>query len=106
MLNTIEPTTMNESVRYSIFEDDMVAWVLGVDRRLILVKSMKKHQVLKASDIAQETNRSVQNVSRALNELMNRGLIRCLNPEKCTWKRYVLTDQGRELLKKINDLHI
>lgn len=95
-----------KNVSETSLEDQIVMWVLSVDRRLVLIEAMKNRPILKASDIAVETNRSIQNVSRALNELKNKGLIKCLNPEKSTWKRYVMTDLGRDVLRRIEGNYI
>ena len=81
--------------------DELLRWVVSVDRRLILMGSMKKHNIVKASDIAHETQRSTQNISRALKEFENKGLIECLTPEKTTWKKYILTNTGKQVLKKL-----
>jgi len=82
--------------------NELLMWVISVDRRLILMEAMKSHTVFKASDIAHETNRSTQNISRALHELEDKGLIECLTPEKTTWKKFILTDMGKEILKKLD----
>jgi len=82
--------------------DEVPKWIVSVDRRLILVEYLKNHKIAKASDIAQKTNRSVQNISRALKEFESRGLLECLTPGKSTWKRYVLTDSGRQVLEKMD----
>ena len=83
--------------------EEPLRWVVSVDRRLVLMKSMKGHTVVKASDVAHETSRSTQNISRALKELEDKGLIECLTPEKITWKKYVLTDSGKDVLKKLDE---
>ena len=82
--------------------NELLMWIISVDRRLVLMETMKGHTVFKASDIAHETNRSTQNISRALHELEEKGLIECLTPEKTTWKKFILTDMGKEILKKMN----
>lgn len=79
--------------------DELLRWIVSVDRRVILMDYLKQHTMAKASDIAHETNRSTQNISRALKEFEDRGLIQCLTPEKTTWKRYTLTAEGRKLLE-------
>ena len=86
--------------------DELVKWVVSVDRRLVLMETMKGHTVVKASDIAHETSRSTQNISRALNELVGKDLIECLTPEKTTWKKYVLTDNGKDILKKLDEKYL
>ena len=106
MLKVAEDFKVMASVQSDMFSDDLTAWVLGVDRRMVLIESMKRHTILKAADIAQETNRSTQNISRALKEFHDMGLIRCLNPDKTTWKRYVLTDTGKDVLNELDGRYI
>lgn len=86
--------------------EELIKWVISVDRRLILMESMKRHAVVKASDIAHEANRSTQNISRALKELEDRDLIECLTPEKTTWKKYILTDKGKNVLEKLEGKYL
>ncbi|MBC7085060.1 MAG: helix-turn-helix transcriptional regulator [Methanomethylovorans sp.] len=86
--------------------DELLKWIISVDRRLILMKYMYGHTVANASDIAHENNRSTQNISRALKELESMGLIECVTPTKTTWKKYVLTDKGKSLMKKMEGKYI
>ncbi|WP_292466494.1 winged helix-turn-helix transcriptional regulator [Methanolobus sp.] len=86
--------------------DELLIWVITVDRRLILMKSMRSHNVITASDIARETNRSTQNISRALRELESNNLIMCLTPDKSTWKKYILTGLGKKVLQKMEDTYL
>jgi DNA-binding PadR family transcriptional regulator len=81
--------------------DGMVNWVISVDRRLILMDSLKRHTFVRASDIAHEASRSTQNISHALKELEEKGLIECLTPDKTTWKKYTLTETGKKVLEKL-----
>ncbi|MGB9927537.1 MAG: winged helix-turn-helix transcriptional regulator [Methanosarcina sp.] len=85
--------------------EEMLKWVISVDRRLILMDYMKNHTFVRASDIAHEASRSTQNISHALKELESKGLIQCLTPEKSTWKKYTLTDSGKEVLEKLEEKH-
>ncbi|WMW25161.1 sugar-specific transcriptional regulator TrmB [Methanolobus sediminis] len=105
MLQMMEAVKMPGQIQGAMSDEEVIAWVLGVDRRLVVLGSMKSHPILKASDIAQETNRSTQNISRALKEFNEKGFIMCLNPEKTTWKRYTITNSGRELLEKLEDIY-
>lgn len=86
--------------------DELVRWVISIDRRLILMETMKDHTIVRASDIAHETSRSTQNISRALKELETKGLVECLTPEKTTWKKYILTDMGKKVLVKLEKRYI
>jgi predicted transcriptional regulator len=82
--------------------DDLLRWIISVDRRLILMEHMKKNLIIKASEIAHDTQRSTQNISRALKEFEDQKLIECLTPSKTTWKKYVLTDLGKTVMEKMD----
>jgi len=47
-------------------------WVLGVDRRLVVLKMMHENRLIQASDIADLTDRSLQNISYAMRKWKNR----------------------------------
>ena len=81
--------------------DGLTMWVLGVDRRLIVLKMMHEKRMIQASDIADSTDRSLQNISYAMRELEKQGLIRCITPDKHTWKKYILTETGTEVFENL-----
>jgi len=81
--------------------DEIERWVLSVDRRLLLMRSIRNSRVVKASEVAQMTDRSIQNISRAIKECEERELVECITPEKRTWKKYMLTDLGYHVLKEL-----
>jgi len=55
--------------------------------------------VLMPSEIAKITSISPSHTSKALRELENNDLIKCLNPEKRVGKLFVLTELGKEVLQ-------
>ncbi len=81
--------------------DEIVRWVLSVDRRLLLMRTIRYSRVVKASEVAQMTDRSIQNISRAIKECEELELVECITPEKHTWKKYMLTDQGYHVLREL-----
>ena len=86
--------------------EDLTMWVLGVDRRLIVLKMMHEKRLIQASDIANATERSLQNISYAMRELEEQGLIKCITPDKHTWKRYIPTERGTEVFLKLKKNHL
>ena len=86
--------------------DELTRWVLSVDRRVLVMKEIHENELIKASEIAGKTGRSLQNISRALRELEEHGLIECLTPEKHTWKRYILTEKGMQVFEKLRKNHL
>lgn len=65
------------------------------------MKEVYHSTVVKPAEIAERSGRSVQNISRAIHELEENGLIECLTPQKHTWKRYILTDKGRKVYEEM-----
>jgi len=83
--------------------DELTLWVLGVDRRIVVLKMMHEKRMIQASDIAESTERSLQNISYAMRELEEKGLIKCLTPEKHTWKKFIMTEKGTEVIKNLQE---
>ncbi|MDP2841800.1 MAG: winged helix-turn-helix transcriptional regulator [Candidatus Methanoperedens sp.] len=86
--------------------DELTRWVLSVDRRVLVMKEIPENELIKASEISEKTGRSLQNISRAMRELEEHGLIECLTPEKHTWKRFILTDKGIQVFEKLRKNHL
>lgn len=83
--------------------EDTTKWVLSVDRRLLVMRALEATEAFSAAEIAERTGRSVQNISRAIDELEGKGLIECLTPQKHSWKRYLLTEQGKAVIDDLRD---
>ncbi|MEM2130034.1 MAG: sugar-specific transcriptional regulator TrmB [Candidatus Bathyarchaeia archaeon] len=82
-----------------IFE--LVRYILSVNRRVFVVKEFEHRPLLQASDIAEDFERSLQNISRALKELEKKEIVACITPQKRTWKRYILTETGKQVLSAL-----
>lgn len=54
------------------------------------------------SDMVKESGIRFSHVSRALNELKNKGLVECLTPNRLKGKIYGLTIKGHEVYRKIH----
>jgi predicted transcriptional regulator len=83
--------------------DELTMWVLGVNRRLIVLKMMHEKRMIQASDIADSTERSLQNISYAMRELEEQGLIKCITPDKRTWKKFILTEKGIKVFEELKE---
>ena len=79
---------------------------MSVDRRVLVMKEIDENELIKTSEIAEKTGRSLQNISRAMRELEEHGLIECLTPEKHTWKRFILTEKGTQVFEKLSKNHL
>jgi DNA-binding MarR family transcriptional regulator len=81
--------------------DDLSRWVLSVERRVLVMRALETPGAFSAADIAMKAGRSVQNISHAIHELEEKGLIECITPEKQTWKKYLLTPKGKDVLAEL-----
>ena len=86
--------------------DELTMWVLGADRRIIVLKMMHEKRMIQASDIADSTDRSLQNISYAMRELEKHGLIKSLTPGKKTWRRFIPTEKGTEVFENLKKNHL
>ena len=81
--------------------DELVSWIAKADRRLIVMKTIDINNLIKVSEIAIKTGRSLQNISYAIRELEKYGLVKCVTPEKSTWKKFIITEKGIDVYEKI-----
>ena len=86
--------------------DELTRWFLSVDRRVLVMKEIHENELIKTSEIAEKTGRSLQNITRAMRGLEEHGLIECLTPEKHTWKRYIMTEKGMQVFEKLRKNHL
>ncbi len=82
--------------------EELFRWVVSVDRRLALLKSLKWHTMVKISDITHETGRSTQNISRALKKLDEKRIDRVSDTRGDYLKKYVLTDIRKVVLNELD----
>jgi predicted transcriptional regulator len=83
---------------------EVALWVIDVDRRLIALKAFKKEKILHPSVIAKESNRSIQNISRAIHELEQHDIVIPID-KKVSWRKYILTDTGKKVLHEIEKIY-
>jgi DNA-binding MarR family transcriptional regulator len=86
--------------------EDRTRWVLSVDRRMLVMREVHENGVIRASEVAHHTGRSVQNISHAIHELESMDMVECITPEKETWKRYVLTEEGKKVYDELREKHL
>ena len=56
------------------------------------------------SQIAKTLNLRLTHITRALRELKQKNLIKCLNPEEAIGRFYELTSKGKNVLKEVKIL--
>lgn len=58
------------------------------------------------SQISREINVARSNISTKLSELLKRKLIVCLNPNSRRWRFYKISDKGKSVLKRVDEVAI
>jgi predicted transcriptional regulator len=77
----------------------LVSFILRGKRRKAVLKTLDNPKIPK--EIAAECRISIHNVSNTLTELMNKKIVKCLNPEDKLFRYYILTKKGKILKKKL-----
>ncbi|NIR87250.1 sugar-specific transcriptional regulator TrmB [Candidatus Bathyarchaeota archaeon] len=85
---------------------ELIHYVLSVDRRLLVIKEFQHRPMLQASDVAEKVGRSLQNISHALKDLQEEKIVTCITPQKRTWKRYILTEMGKNVLNELRNRNL
>jgi len=86
-------------ISYSI-----ISFLLRGERRLKILRYLYDLEEPKIpKKIADDTKFSLSNVSNSLSELLNKGLIKCVNPEDKLFRFYVITNKGKNALKELNN---
>jgi DNA-binding MarR family transcriptional regulator len=81
--------------------DDAGFVVASRNRRSVLLKLEVPRT---PTVIAKSLNLNIANVSRTLSELEEKGLAKCLNPEKKVGRIYSLTSKGKKVAEKIRSM--
>jgi len=67
--------------------------------RLNILKTLDKKSPLLQSQIAKKMKRKQQDISKAIYQLVKMELVECLTPDKGSYKVYVISKQGKEVLR-------
>lgn len=77
------------------------SWVVRGSQRQKIIKVMNKPKI--PTQIKQDTNLSLNNVSDILRDFKEKKIVKCINSEEKTGRLYKLTSKGmkiKELLEK------
>lgn len=79
---------------------ELVSFILRAKNRKVILHELGRENKT-ATDLMKTTKMYKSHVSRTLKELMDEGLIECLNPNDREYKFYKLTRKGRILFKDL-----
>ena len=76
-------------------------WVIRGRQRKKIIKAMGKPKI--PTQIKEETNLSLNNVSDVLREFRKKKIVKCLNPKDKTGRLYKLTPKGMKIKEMIKE---
>lgn len=80
-----------------------VSFVISGKLRFRILVELKDNEST-PTDLSSVTNAPISHISKALKELEELNLITCLTPDRRKTKFYSITDTGKKVLEKINQL--
>ena len=84
---------------------DIIGYVIASYYRIKTLKILSKSMKM-PSEIAKELYNKYSQVSTALSELKRIKLVICINESKTKGRFYKITENGKEILKNIEELNI
>lgn len=81
---------------------DEVSYVIRSKTRKLVLTRLESEKT--PTILSHELHTSLPNVSRALSELQQRGLVECVTPKTRVGKIFVASDKGRAVLKKVRQM--
>ena len=79
-----------------------VSYVIASKTRRAIILKMEYPRI--PTFLAKDLNINLANVSRALTELEDKGIVVCLTPKRRVGKIYSLTKKGKDVLAKIKKM--
>lgn len=77
------------------------SWIIRGKQRKKIIKVINKPKI--PTQIKEETNLSLNNVSDVLREFRKKKIVKVLNPEEKTGRLYKLTQKGMRICEMMDD---
>ena len=81
---------------------ELLSFIQGENRRLALEELSKGPKTPK--QIADSTEKHLSHMSRALRELEDKGVAKCMTPDANKNRFYDITEKGEKLLDKLQEI--
>jgi DNA-binding MarR family transcriptional regulator len=79
----------------------LIGFVARAKRRKETLNLLSKHTQLSQPEIMRSLNQYKSHNSATIKELVQKDLIKCINPEDRSFKFYKITKKGRNILKEV-----
>lgn len=79
----------------------LVDYVLAADRRKVVLLALSEKNIARPVELAKQLKVSSFFVFKAIHELENKELVKALEIERKTWKKYKITELGKQIAEKL-----
>ncbi|MBW2975432.1 ArsR family transcriptional regulator [Candidatus Woesearchaeota archaeon] len=80
--------------------DNLIGFIISSNRRKEVLKELSK-KPKRPMELCKKLDLDTGNIARLLFQLEKKNVIKCVTPEKRSWRVYMITSLGEEVLKKI-----
>ncbi len=80
-----------------------ISFLLRGKRRMKVLIALNTDKPKIPKQLAEECKISLSNVSNSLAELLEKSLIKCINPKDKLYRFYTITDKGKNVLKDLEE---
>lgn len=84
--------------------EKLIDYVLAADRRKAVLLALDEKTIARQVELADRLKVSSFFVFKAIHELEDKKLVKALEPERKTWKKYKITKLGKQVVKNIQEL--
>lgn len=81
--------------------EEEYSWVIRGSQRRKIINSLNKPKI--PTQIKEETNLSLNNVSDVLRAFKEKNIVKCVNPKDKTGRVYTLTQKGLKIRDKLKE---
>jgi predicted transcriptional regulator len=80
-----------------------VSFIIASEYRKKVLKNLDKPKT--PTSLSRELNINKAHISRALSELEDKKMIKCLTPNSNKGRLYVISDYGKKILSKVSEIN-
>lgn len=80
--------------------DELLGYVLSSNRRKQVLKELRK-KPKRPMELCRKLKLDTGNMARILFQLEKKGLIKCITPDKKSWRVYMISDTGEKIISSL-----
>jgi len=81
--------------------EELIGYIYSSSLRRDVIKFLEKNTRARPIEIAKSIGKYQSHISNVLIAFEKEGLVKCITPQKRTWRVYTLTEVGKNVSKKM-----